>query len=141
MPGSVLTIPAQMTSVAKASSRVIPGVECPGLRSAARTSRTRSVMAASLPAEGGLRVLHGHDVLPVVAKGEAVARRLGCRLLAKPLLQVPMHPFVQAHEAHALAAEPPSPVGDDLPERQEGLGELQGDPADVELGPGREMGP
>src|SRR2546426_11846901 len=93
MPGSVLTVPAQMASVAKASSRVIPGVECPGLRSAALTSRTRSVMAASLAAEGGLRVLHGHDVLPVVAKGEPIAGGLGGRFLAEPLLQVPMHPF------------------------------------------------
>src|SRR5438046_4565469 len=159
MPGSVLTVPAQIASVVKASSRVIPGVGWPGLRSPARTSRTRSVMAASLAAEGCLLVLHGHDVLAVVAKGEAVAGGLRGRLLAEPLLQVPMHPFVQVQEAqdlpwpperdavgqpdesHAFAAEPPSRVGDDLPEWEEGLRELEGDPADVELGPGGEVGP
>ena len=65
-----------------------------------------------------------------------------------------MHPFVEIQEAqdlprpperdavgqpdesHAFAAEPSSPVRDDLPEREEGLRELEGDPADVELGPG-----
>src|SRR2546429_672533 len=77
MPGSVLTVPAQMASVVKASSRVMPGVEWPGLRSPARTSRTRSVMAASLAAVGCPRGLPGHDVLGGCSQGEADAGRSG----------------------------------------------------------------
>src|SRR5206468_10950614 len=109
--------------------------------------------------ERRLGVVLRHDTPSIVPECEPVARGLRGRLLAEPLSQVPVHPFMQVQEPEdlslgpegdafgqpdelqALARPAPCPVRNDLAERKERLGDLQGDRPPREVRPGGQVRP